>query len=269
MGSNHITLGSEVFFMETGIRGNLFSVAMVLAVCGAVALIASTTVAAKAYQARNELTQRNEQTLQVTGSARKRIRSDLAIWTVRVSAAGRDLKSAYATLKTGVDKVTEFLKARKFEASEIAPGAIGTTVHHARDWRGQETSEISGYALSRGITITTARVDAIASPAADVTELIQDGLDVVSETPEFIYTKLGDLKIEMLGEASKDARARGDQIVINAGSEITDIRSARMGVLQITRPNSTEVSSSGVNDTSSIEKDVTAVVSLTLGLKGH
>ena len=255
--------------MDGAIQGNLFSVAAVLAVCGAVALIASTSLAAKAYQSKQELAKRDEQTLQVTGSARKRIRSDLAIWTVRVAAEGKDLKSAYAALKIGVDKVSEFLKSRKFEPAEVAPGAIATTVHYGRDWRGQETTQVTGYTLTRGITVTTPRVDAVAAPAADVTELISDGIDIVSGAPEYIYTKLGELKIEMIGEASKEARSRGDQIVNNAGCEISDIRNARMGVMQITPPNSTEVSSSGVNDTSSIEKDVTAVVSLTLGLKGR
>lgn len=44
------------------------------------------------------------------------------------------------------------------------------------------------------------------------------------------------------------------------------VRNARMGVLQIVRPELTEVSSGGIYDTSTIEKDVTAVVSLTFGL---
>jgi hypothetical protein len=183
-----------------------------------------------------------------------------------VTGDGKDLKSAYTVLKAGVDRVNTFLEAQKFKPGEIAPGAIDTQTHYTRDWRGRETQDVASYTLSRTFTITTPRVDAVAVPAGEVTELIRDGINVVSSAPEYIYTNLADLKIEMIGEASKDARTRADQIVSNAGCVITEVRTARMGVMQITRPNSTEVSSSGMNDVSSIDKDVTSVVSLTLGL---
>jgi uncharacterized protein len=110
-------------------------------------------------------------------------------------------------------------------------------------------------------------LDVVAGAAAEVTELIKDNVLVVSAAPEYHYTKLSDLKIQMIGEASKDARARAEQIALNAGCALTEVRNARMGVLQITTPNSTEVSDSGINDTSTIDKDVMSVVSLTIGLE--
>ena len=73
----------------------------------------------------------------------------------------------------------------------------------------------------------------------------------------------------MIGEASKDARQRADQIVTHAGCSIGEVRVARMGVLQITRPECTEVSSSGIYDTSTIDKDVNSVVSLTFALENR
>jgi len=63
--------------------------------------------------------------------------------------------------------------------------------------------------------------------------------------------------------------SRAEQIATNSGCAIAEVRNARMGVLQITRPHSTEVSDSGLNDSSSIEKDVTAVVSLTFALESR
>jgi uncharacterized protein len=80
--------------------------------------------------------------------------------------------------------------------------------------------------------------------------------------PEYHYTKLGDLKIEMLAEAAKDAKVRAQQIAQSTGSSIGSVRTARMGVLQITPADSNDVSDSGVNDTSSLDKDITAVVNV-------
>ena len=55
---------------------------------------------------------------------------------------------------------------------------------------------------------------------------------------------------------------RAEQIAKSTGSSIGSVRTARMGVLQITPADSTEVSDSGMNDTSSLEKDITAVVNI-------
>ena len=143
-------------------------------------------------------------------------------------------------------------------------------MHYERDPKGlHETRAISGYALDRTFVVRSSDVNKVADAAAKVTELIEEGVHVTSKRPEYHYTKLSDLKIEMLGAASSNARERADKIAENAGCKVTDVRSARMGVLQITKPDSTEVSDYGISDTSTIEKDVTAVVTLALGSDMH
>jgi hypothetical protein len=87
---------------------------------------------------------------------------------------------------------------------------------------------------------------------------------VESLAPEFIYTKLADLKLIMIGEATANARERAERIAKESRCKVGSVKDARAGVLQITRPWSTEVTSSGANDTSSVEKDVTSVVHLSL-----
>jgi hypothetical protein len=66
----------------------------------------------------------------------------------------------------------------------------------------------------------------------------------------------------MLGEAAKDAKTRAERIAASTGNTIGNVRSARMGVLQITAADSTEVSDMGIYDTSSVDKDITAVVNI-------
>lgn len=255
--------------MATEIRANLLSVAIVVSVSVAGALIICTNVVANTYRARLENPKKMDQSLAVTGSARKRIRSDLAVWRIKVSGTGDDMKLGFAALKKAVDRVGKFLENQKFAASEIALGGIDSQPKYATDRRGNETKEIAGYILTRWYTVTSPSVDAVAAAATEVTELLQEDLDVVSNLPEYYYTKIGDLKIAMIGEASKDARQRADQIVTQAGCSIAEVRLARMGVLQITRPECTDVSASGIYDTSTIDKDVNAVVSLTFGLENR
>jgi hypothetical protein len=100
----------------------------------------------------------------------------------------------------------------------------------------------------------------IATVAREATELINQGILIESSAPRYYYTKIGDLKVEMLGEAAKDAKERAERIASSTGNSIGSVRSAKMGVLQITAADSTDVSDYGVYDTSTVEKDMTAVV---------
>jgi len=71
----------------------------------------------------------------------------------------------------------------------------------------------------------------------------------------------------MLAEAAKDAKTRAERVAASTDSSIGSVRTARMGVLQITPADSNEVSDSGMNDTSSLDKDITAVVNLSFEIR--
>jgi len=110
-------------------------------------------------------------------------------------------------------------------------------------------------------------VEKITEVSREATELMSEGIELSSEAPQYFYTKLAELKLEMLELAAKDARNRAEKMVAATGNKIGFMHSAQMGVFQITPANSYEVSSYGMNDTSSWEKKVTAVVHVDFGVK--
>ena len=103
-------------------------------------------------------------------------------------------------------------------------------------------------------------VQKITQISRESTELIQQGIEFISNAPQYFYTKLPELKHELLSEATKDAKRRAEQMAQSTGNKVGVIRSAKMGVFQITPVNSYEVSDWGENDTSSLEKKANAVV---------
>lgn len=246
---------------------NSFAVALVLSTGLAGGMIISTLLASRAYADRGERVERRDDAITVKGSTRQRIRSDKATWCIRLQGEAKALKDSYDALADGVRRTREYLLKRGFTEQEIGLGSIATATFFARDKEGHETREIAGYSLSRNFFVATPDVQRVNQSAGEVTELIEDGVLLVSYPPEYHYSKIADLKVDLLGLASKDARARADCIAQNAGCKVAEVRRASMGVLQITRPESTEVSDSGVYDTTSIDKDVTAVVTLTFGLE--
>ena len=205
---------------------------------------------------------RGDQTIVVTGSARKRIKSDLVIWRSGVSYQADTLADAYRSLSENVPRVKSYLLSKGIPENEITISSISSQTLHAKTTDGEDTGQITGYSLKQELEVRSTDVDKIAQIARQATELINQGILIESMAPEYHFTKLGDLKIEMLAEAAKDAKARAQQIAQNTGSSVGSVRTARMGVLQITAADSNEVSDSGMNDTSSLWKDITAVVNI-------
>jgi uncharacterized protein len=209
---------------------------------------------------------KGDEAITVTGSARKRIKSDLVVWNAAVTYQAPKLADAYRSLSENVPRVKQYLISKGIAENQITVSSISTTTLKKQDQNGAETSEITGYALRQQLDVRSNEVDKIAQIARQATELINQDILIESNPPQYYYTQLGDLKIEMLGEAAKDAKTRAERIAASTGNKIGAVRSAKMGVMQITAADSTEVSDAGIYDTSSVDKDMTAVVNVSFAV---
>lgn len=239
-------------------NGHIFNAGFALAV----ALVLSSIVIGWSYVH----TKKSDQTITVTGSARKRIKSDLVIWRAGVSYQGAHPQDAYKSLQDSVPRIKQYLVSKGVPENEITISSVSSTMLHGKDSNGNETADITGYSLHQELMVRSADVDRIEKISREATELIQQGILLESSAPEYYYTKIADLKIDMLAEASKDAKVRAQQVASSTGSSIGSVRQARMGVMQITAADSNEVSDSGINDTSSLDKDITAVVNVSFSV---
>ena len=181
--------------------------------------------------------------------------------------AAPNLAIAYADLSQNLTRVKTYLIGKGLTEKDLVFSAINTLTIYVPGPGGRETSQVSAYRLSQTVEIRSADVEGITTLARGATELIQKGVPFESFAPEYLYTKLADLKVEMLAAATRDARARAEEMAKNSGSRIGKLRGARMGVFQITPAFSNQVSDYGMNDTSSLLKDITAVVSVSFEVK--
>jgi hypothetical protein len=233
----------------------------------AVGLIASSVVLARAGVQAFRI-KHAEQRVVVTGSATKRIKSDLVVWRAMVKSQAPEMAQAYKKLSSDVPALTAFVKAKGIDPKEVKVSATSIQELHPRDHEGREIMETTvAYVTEQGIEITSPDIEKVEKVSREVTELIDRGIFVHSEAPLYIYTKLAELKIQMLAEASKDAHTRAEQIATQSKAKLTSLLMARMGVMQINSANSTEVSAEGNNDKTSLEKDVLAVVTATFGVE--
>jgi hypothetical protein len=209
---------------------------------------------------------KGDDAITVTGSAKRRITSDLVVWSAGVTAQSGNLTDAYKQLSGSIPRIKQYLLSKGIPEGQMTVSSITTTPQKGQDADGNETSEITGYSLQQQIEVRSNDVGKVAQVAREATELINQGILIESKPPQYYYTQIGDLKIEMLGEAAKDAKERAERIAASTGSSIGPVRSAKMGVLQVTASDSTDVSDYGVYDTSTIEKDMTAVVNISFAV---
>ncbi len=229
----------------------------------ALALVASAWIGADALRD----VKRANDVLVVTGSAKRPIRSDSVIWRVSVSSQRPSAPEAYQDLKRQTNRLQAYFKEKQVPAEAVTPGALETYAIPAVDSNGRDTGQIAAYRLTQRFEVRSGDVDRYTQLAQQSAELINDNINIVSEPPQYLYTQLGQVRIEMVAEATQDAKARAEAIADSTGGQVGGVRSANTGVFQITSRDSTDVSDYGIYDTSSIDKDITAVVSVTFSLE--
>lgn len=240
------------------------------AVALSLSIILSSVIASWAFLHAKKLSQ----TIQVTGSAKKRIKSDLMIWNASVTVESASLADAYGKLSRDVEKTKAFLIHQGVPENQIVISAVSTTpVRRGKNSpseganAGAISGAVTGYSLKQSLGIRSSDIDKITNISRQVTELINQAILLESEEPQYLYTRIAETKVEILAAAARDAKERAQQIAASTGSRVGGIRSAEMGVLQITAADSSAVSGYGENDTKSLEKDITAVVHVTFAIE--
>jgi hypothetical protein len=247
--------------METG-RSERFPQLFAGLAALALALVLASVIGAAAFRA----AKRAGDQIEVTGSAKKQIRSDYAVLRLSSSTQGASLQEAYAQLEGYGGQIRSFLRQSGVADSLVTERPIETENLYRMTEAGAQTGELLGYRLTRRWEVRSSDVAGITALSQRATGLINQGVPLQSSSPEYLYTRLNEVRTQMLAEATQDAKGRAESIARSAGARIGAVRSARMGVFQITARNSTEVSDYGINDTSSLEKDITAVVRVTFSV---
>lgn len=207
------------------------------------------------------------QTMTVKGYAEKKITSDLGIWRGSFAQINVNLANGYSALKLDLEKVLTYLEKQGVKRSDVEISAVETSTLYKQTDEGTMTNQIEGYRLSQTVAMRSGDIALVDRLSRESTDLIQQNIGFQSSPPEYYFTKIDDLKIEMLGEAARDAKERAVKLAESTGNRVGALRSAQQGVFQITPENSTSVSDYGENDTSSIRKSIKAVVTMQFSIQ--
>ena len=237
---------------------------IILGICIAAATIVSSVILSSGFL---KVMKFNREQITVTGSATEEIKSDYIVWKGSITKREADIKTAYKNLKDDLEKTKQFLISKGVKEEELIISQVTTDTVYKKNEKGNDTNDVQGYSLSQDVEIRSNDVDKITQISRKFTDLIDQGILLESKAPEYFYTKLDGLKIEMLTKATRNAKERAENMVKATSNKIGFMRSAKMGVFQITPVTSTDVSDWGVNDSTSLDKKVMAVVNVSFAIE--
>lgn len=207
----------------------------------------------------------------VTGSASCDFESDLIVWRGSFSSYGSTPRMAYQSIKDDADVVKKYLIDNGISEEELSFSSISISQRWVSEYNeeGDRIGEyLDGYDLNQTVTVTSSDIDKVDVVSRDITKLIEADIEFESYSPEYYYTKLDELKLSLIEDATENARMRAELIATGTGANTSKLLSANLGVFQITARNSdTEYSYGGAFDTSSRDKTATITVKLNYQVK--
>jgi hypothetical protein len=198
----------------------------------------------------------------VKGYAEEKVVSDAGTWRGSVVVRGRDLPSGARELEASASRLQALLQTLAGDAATLTVGPINSRPLYVLTSEGMQTNQVAGYELERSFELSSPDVQLVGRVAQQAAALVNEGVAVNAQPPQYFYQDLNSIKVRLIGAATRDAQSRAEQFAANSGVKVGALRSASQGVFQITRPNSTETADYGSYDTGTVDKVVKAVVTV-------
>jgi hypothetical protein len=176
-----------------------------------------------------------ERVVTVKGLSEREVPADIAIWPIGFSAADSELSALYSRLEADVQRIIDFLEDRGFSRDEITVAAPEVTDKLAQRFGGNEPVQLR-YTASQVVTVHTGRIDEVRAAQHDLAELGKHGIAFGGDNYqriEYVFTRLNDIKPEMIEEATRKAREVAEKFAADSDSRLGKIKSANQGQFTI------------------------------------
>jgi hypothetical protein len=198
----------------------------------------------------------------VTGSAKTSAVADNAVWTLSVSLSSPTVGAAVKKVDSDVAALSSYLTQGGIAADSLTLGAVSTYANEEYV-NGNSTGRILSYRASRDVTVRTKDVQLVSKLSQGIGSLLETGINVNNYGPQYYISNLPELRPELMSEAMKDAKLRAESLTKAVGGSLGSLANVKAGPIQITTPDSTMTADYGAYDTSTINKTVSATVSVT------
>lgn len=208
----------------------------------------------------------NNNSVTVKGLSEMDVRADTAIWKLKFVITGNELSTAQQKINSQATEIRKFLTEQGFKENEIKLGRIETNDLMANPYRNNDADR-SRFILSQTITVKTNNVDLVEKALPQTDSLIGKGIIFDSASYEYpvsyIFTRLNEIKPQMLEQATKNAKEAAYEFAKSSESKVGKIRRANQGVFSILP----REQSNGSYESQQIEKTVRVVSTIEFWLE--
>jgi len=199
-----------------------------------------------------------QDTVEVTGSAKRAVVSDTARWTIGLEARTGPFEQSlgYDRIQQATDRVVAFLTEQGF--TEIETPAITSYPQYNYPQYGEPV--FTGYSVGRSVMVRSGDVEKLQALTNSIEPFSGTGYTVTTQMFELTYSKLAEMRVDLLSEAITDAKARAEAIASESGRQVGTLRQATGGVVQVLPQGGVDISDSGYYDTQSLNKEVMVTV---------
>ncbi|GGI83441.1 SIMPL domain-containing protein [Shewanella gelidii] len=176
-----------------------------------------------------------ERTVTVKGLAEREVKANIAIWPIQFIQVDNDLTALYQTAQEKTERVVEFLNHQGFHRSEIT---LSLPSIEDRQAQGYVNPNVRfRYAAKVTVSVYTEQVDLLLATRTRIIELAKDGIAITTQNydgrTEFLFTKLNEIKPQMVQLATQNGRQVAEKFAKDSESKLGKIKRASQGQFSI------------------------------------
>lgn len=199
-----------------------------------------------------------ERMVTVKGLAERDVMSDMGVWNLSTSAAGEELAITQMIMENNISAIKKFLIEKGFKEEELSLPPLRVFDRKAAQY-GEQKEGQARYIIQGSVSLRTSNVTLLQDVSRLTNELVRAGITLSQEggcaSPVYMFTKLNDVKPEMLVEATQNARKAAEQFAADSGSKVGKIKQALQGSFSITERDDAVASGSSYNEQSYCKSD--------------
>lgn len=202
-----------------------------------VALILSFSISALIIGNSLQRFKNEDRSVSVKGFSEREVKADLAVWLIQARIANNDLETGSQEIEAAKNKIVDFLLQNQIKQDEIILEGIMVTDKKAQEYDNFQQNLAFRYLITQNFQIRSNNVDLIQKVSRMTGELLGVGV-VISNTNygsplQFYFTKLNEIKPEMIIEATQNARKAAEQFASENDSKLGRLKKATQGLFTI------------------------------------
>ncbi|KPZ72519.1 hypothetical protein AN944_00761 [Shewanella sp. P1-14-1] len=178
-----------------------------------------------------------DRSVTVKGLAENEYSADIVIWPIQFTAASNQLEDLYVEVEKQNKLINDFLISHSIKTDEITISAPMITDKLAQQYGGNQAVEFR-YTALQTMTVYSSEIDTVRQVMPEISQLGKQGI-VFSQNNydaqiEYIFTRLNDVKPQMIEQSTNNARLVAEKFATDSQSQLGKIKRASQGQFSIT-----------------------------------